>query len=78
MAQLFCNFVSYSLGYGVDISITLPTLSSCDLGPDAKPCHTPGPPTRCSICSTATATTTNAGCGTPRWSGTPRSAASPW
>lgn len=44
MAQLFCNFVSYSLGYGVDISITLPTLSSCDLGPDAKPCHTPRAP----------------------------------
>ena len=41
MAQIYCNFVSYSLGYGVDISITLPTISSCDIGPEKRPCHTP-------------------------------------
>ena len=41
MAQLMCNFVSYSLGGGVDIAITLPTLSSCDLGQGKTPCHTP-------------------------------------
>ncbi len=40
MAQLHCNFVSYSLGYGVDIMITLPSLSSCDIGGDKKPSHT--------------------------------------
>lgn len=31
MAQLHCNFFSYSLGYGVDIQITLPSLSPCDM-----------------------------------------------
>lgn len=41
MAQILCNFVSYSLGYGVDIAITLPTLSSCDIGNNKQPCHTP-------------------------------------
>lgn len=44
MAQLMCNFVSYSLRGGVDIAITLPTISSCDFGPDKKPCHTPQAP----------------------------------
>lgn len=39
MALMECNFVSYSLEHGVDITITLPTLSSCDL--EDKPCHTP-------------------------------------
>ena len=41
MAQLTCNFVSYSLKRGVDICITLPSLSSCDVGAEKKPCHTP-------------------------------------
>lgn len=41
MAQIHCNFVSYSLGYGVDIEITLPSVSSCDIGPGKAPCHTP-------------------------------------
>lgn len=41
MAQLMCNFVSYSLRGGVDIAITLPTISSCDVGQGKKPCHTP-------------------------------------
>ncbi len=41
MAQIECNFVSYSLEYGVDITVTLPTISPCDLGEGKKPCHTP-------------------------------------
>lgn len=41
MAQLMCNMVSYSLGYGIDLAITLPTLSSCDIGSGKQPCHTP-------------------------------------
>ncbi len=28
----------------MDIAITLPTISSCDFGPDKKPCHTPQAP----------------------------------
>lgn len=41
MAQLMCNLISYSLGYGVDIAVSLPTISACDIGPGKKPCHTP-------------------------------------
>lgn len=33
MAQLHCNFYSYSLGYGVDITLLLPSLSPCDSEP---------------------------------------------
>ncbi|WOC32502.1 MULTISPECIES: alpha/beta hydrolase [Caproicibacterium] len=39
MALLECNFVSYSLEHGVNITVTLPTLSSCDFADN--PCHTP-------------------------------------
>lgn len=39
MAQINCNFVSYTLGYGIDIAITLPSISSCDIGPDKQPSH---------------------------------------
>ncbi len=31
MAQLHCNFYAYSLGYPVDIEVTLPSFTSCDL-----------------------------------------------
>lgn len=31
MAQLFCNFFSYSLGYGVDIMLVIPSVSPCDM-----------------------------------------------
>ena len=41
MAQLLCNFVSYSLRRSVDIAVVLPTISSCDFDLDTPPCHTP-------------------------------------
>ena len=31
MAQMHCNFFSYSLGYPVDIEVTLPSFTSCNL-----------------------------------------------
>jgi len=31
MAQIHCNFYSYSLGYPVDIAVTLPSFTSCNL-----------------------------------------------
>ena len=31
MAQIRCNFYSYSLGYPVDIEVTLPSFTSCNL-----------------------------------------------
>jgi putative tributyrin esterase len=31
MAQIQCNFFSYSLGHGVDVSITLPSFTSCNM-----------------------------------------------
>jgi putative tributyrin esterase len=31
MAQIHCNFFSYSLGYGVDILVVLPSFSPCDM-----------------------------------------------
>lgn len=39
MAQVHCSFNSYSLMHGVDIMITLPSISASDLGPNAKPSH---------------------------------------
>jgi len=36
MAQFHCNFHSYSLGYPIDIQVTIPSISSCD-GRDGKP-----------------------------------------
>ena len=41
MAQLLCNFVSYSLRRSVDIAVILPTISSCDFDLEQPPCHTP-------------------------------------
>ena len=29
MPQMHCNFFSYSLGHGVDLTITLPGVSPC-------------------------------------------------
>lgn len=40
MAQLHCNFFSYSLGYGVDIQVILPSLSPCDMDRPQAPTHT--------------------------------------
>ena len=31
MAQIQCNFFSYALGHGVDISVTLPSFTSCNM-----------------------------------------------
>lgn len=31
MAQIHCNFFSYSLGHGVDIQVTLPSFTSCNM-----------------------------------------------
>lgn len=31
MAQIHCNFFSYSLGHGVDIAVTLPSFTSCNM-----------------------------------------------
>lgn len=39
MAQLHCNFFSYSLGYGVDIGVLLPSMSPCDMGDPEKRTH---------------------------------------
>lgn len=36
MAQLHCNFFSYTLGYGVDITLLLPSMSPCDMGNPEK------------------------------------------
>ena len=44
MAQITCRFVSYTLHHGVEIEITLPSVSSCDFGPGLSPCHTPPAP----------------------------------
>ena len=32
MAQIHCNFFSYSLGYPVDIELILPSFTSCNMG----------------------------------------------
>ena len=32
MAQVHCNFFSYSLGYPVDIELILPSFTSCNMG----------------------------------------------
>lgn len=39
MAQLHCNFFSYSLGFGVDIEVLLPSMSPCDMGDPVKRTH---------------------------------------
>lgn len=39
MAQLHCNFFSYTLGYGVDITLLLPSLSPCDMETEEKKTH---------------------------------------
>lgn len=39
MAQIHCNFFSYSLGYGVDITLLLPSMSPCDMGDPEKRTH---------------------------------------
>lgn len=31
MAQIHCNFFSYSLCHGVDIEVTLPSFTSCNM-----------------------------------------------
>ena len=36
MAQMMVNFYSHTLGHGVDIAVTIPSLSSCD-GKDGQP-----------------------------------------
>jgi len=40
MAQIHCNFFSYSLGYGVDLALLLPSISSCDMGDPNQISHT--------------------------------------
>lgn len=39
MAQIHCNFFAYSLGYGVDLTLLLPSMSSCDMGDELKRTH---------------------------------------
>lgn len=39
MAQIHCNFFSYSLGYGVDLTLLLPSMSPCDMGDERKRTH---------------------------------------
>lgn len=39
MAQIHCNFFSYSLGYGVDLTLLLPSMSPCDMGDEEKRTH---------------------------------------
>lgn len=39
MAQIHCNFFSYSLGYGVDLTLLLPSVSPCDMGDAEKMTH---------------------------------------
>lgn len=39
MAQIHCNFFSYSLGYGVDITVLLPSMSPCDMSEPEKKTH---------------------------------------
>lgn len=39
MAQIHCNFFSYSLGYGVDLTVLLPSMSPCDMGDRTKMTH---------------------------------------
>ena len=41
MAQVSCNFFSYSLGYPVDIELILPSFTSCNMG-DAHSHALPG------------------------------------
>ena len=36
MPQMHCNFFSYSLGHGVDLTITLPGVSPCDMDDPAR------------------------------------------
>lgn len=39
MAQMKINFMSYTLGYPVDIELVLPTISACDLDPGKDHSH---------------------------------------
>lgn len=39
MPQMHCNFFSYSLGHGVDLTITLPGVSPCDMDDPALLTH---------------------------------------
>ncbi|MBE5808074.1 MAG: hypothetical protein E7317_07015 [Clostridiales bacterium] len=41
MARLHIDFYSYTLGHGVDILMTLPTLTPCDMAPGVTPTHVP-------------------------------------
>ena len=39
MAQIHCNFFSYSLGYDVDLTLLLPSVGPCDMGDAIKRTH---------------------------------------
>ena len=39
MPQMHCNFFSYSLGHGVDLTITLPGVGPCDMDDPALLTH---------------------------------------
>lgn len=39
MAQMMVNFYSYTLGHGVDIAVTIPSISSCDRKPGQELSH---------------------------------------
>lgn len=39
MAELLCNFFSYSLGYPVDIQVIIPSVSPCDMDNPTKLTH---------------------------------------
>ena len=39
MAQIHCNFFSYSLGFGIDLTLLLPSMTSCDMGDLQKRTH---------------------------------------
>ena len=41
MARFECNFYSYTLRHGVDITVTIPSFSPCDHLPDVRPTHRP-------------------------------------
>ena len=39
MPQMHCNFFSYALGHGADLTITLPGVSPCDMDDPALLTH---------------------------------------
>ena len=76
MAQIQCNFFSYALGHGVDIAVTLPSFTPCNM--DQEHTHQLPENSRYFICSMATETTTWCGTALPASTATRKRPAWRW